>query len=130
MVGLEIEALWAALPAATRRGLGDLPTTAEALRRRIEELRRLLGELDDPALPPSAEALRLREHLLERRTTALQALERLRLLVLRLAGEVQLPGDLTEQLRGARALESELLIELGAHPDVAQLLRTPERVTG
>lgn len=118
VVGLEIDDLWRELPATTRQGLGDLPTTARALRHRIEDIRRLLAQVDDPALPASRETIALRDRLIDRRTAALQALERLRLLVLRLVGASDSPGELTEQLRGARALEAELLMELGAHPEV------------
>jgi hypothetical protein len=38
-----------------------------------------------------------------------------------------MPGEMTEQLRAARALEAELLVELGAHPDVERILGRDRR---
>jgi hypothetical protein len=61
--------------------------------------------------------------LLGRRDAALEALERLRMLALRLAGQVSVEGEFTQHLRAARELELELLQELGAHPDIRRLTR-------
>jgi hypothetical protein len=123
VLGLEIDDLWKGLPETTRRGFGELPATTRALRLRIEELRRLLGKVDHPSLPSNRESIALRDHLQARMTAALEALERLRLAVLRLAGATDPSGELTEQLRGARALEADLLVELGAHPELRRVLR-------
>jgi hypothetical protein len=65
----------------------------------------------------------IRERLLGRRDAALEALERLRMLALRLAGQVSVEGEFTQHLRAAKELELELLQELGAHPDIRRLTR-------
>jgi hypothetical protein len=124
MLGLAIGELWHALPDATRWGLGDLPATAEALRRRVDELRGAIAQLAALTPPIDPELSDLHDRLVRRRDLALTTLERLRLLLLRLAGETVPPGELTRQLRDARELENELLQELGAHRQVRRLLRS------
>jgi hypothetical protein len=121
VIGLQIEDVWQALPAEARRGLDDLPATADALRARLAELRLVLAQLEVPGRTEPSTVARIRERLLARRDAALGALERLRLLTLRLAGQVSAEGEFTRHLRDARALELELLEELGAHPDIRRL---------
>lgn len=131
VLGLQIEDIWDALPPLAKRGLDDLPATARALRYRLADLRRVLGHLDGDTRD-AAEVQAIREHLVARREAAFAALERLRLLTLRLAGEVSSEGEFTRQLRDARELELELLGELGAHPDVGRLIarrQTPTLAT-
>lgn len=123
VLGLQIEDVWRALPPEARRGLDHLPATAEALRTRVAELRRVLAQLDGTGAANGEEVAMIRERLLERRDAALSALERLRILALRLAGQVSVEGEFTQHLRAARELELELLQELGAHPDVRRLTR-------
>jgi hypothetical protein len=122
MLGLQIEDLWRALPEEARRGLDDLPATAAALRLRVDELRRGLAHLER-AGGEAVEVERVRTRLTERRDAALHALERLRVLALRLSGAVSVEGEFTQQLRAARELELELLQDLGAHPGVGKLTR-------
>lgn len=124
MLGLEIGELWRALPDSLRFGLADLPTTAEALRRRTDELRTAIAQLEHARVEGSAELSELRQRLVARRDAALTALERLRLLLLQLTGETVVPGELTRHLRDARELETALLEELGADRSVRRLVRT------
>lgn len=124
MLGLEIGELWRALPESTRFGMGDLPTTAEALRRRIDEMRTAIAQLEHAELAGSPELDELHQRLVTRRDAALTALERLRLLLLQLSGELAVPGELTRHLRDARELETELLEELGADRRVRRLIRS------
>ncbi len=126
MLGLQIGDLWRALPPGSRHGLGDLPMVADGLRRRLEEVRTSLAHLE--ALTPelAEQQLHLRERLERHRQQALGALERLRLVLLRLAGEAAPAGELTRHLHDARELELELLQDLGAHRGVRGLVgRTP-----
>lgn len=122
MLDLQIEELWSALPDETRRGFDDLPMVARGLRRRIRELRTLISRLDDVGSDAGHEARAVRARLEDRRTVATAALERLRLLVTRLGGVAGAPGELTRDLREARAVEGDILIELGAHRGIRRLL--------
>jgi hypothetical protein len=123
VIGLQIEDVWRALPPEARRGLDHLPDTAEALRSRVAEMRRVLARLEGVAASDGEEMAVIRERLLGRRDAALEALERLRMLALRLAGQVSVEGEFTQHLRAAKELELELLQELGAHPDIRRLTR-------
>ncbi len=123
MLDLQIEELWRALPDETRRGFDDVPVVARGLRNRIRELRALLDRLDEARADRGAGVRALRERLEARRTEATSALERLRLLVTRLGGVAGSPGELTRDLREARAVEGAILVELGAHRDIRRLLR-------
>jgi hypothetical protein len=129
VLGLQIEDLWHALPPDSRRGLDHLPATAEALRARVAEMRRVLTRLETQRVDDGGAAEAVREALIARRDAALAALERLRVLTLKLAGQVSVEGEFTQQLRAARDLELELLTELGAHPDVRRLTRNHRRPT-
>jgi hypothetical protein len=123
VLDLAIDDLWSALPEVTRRGLHELPVVAESLRERVAEMKELTRELEAPALAGVAEATALRGRLRERQEAGITALERLRLQLAGLLGEAAPTGALTEQLRDARALEGELLMELGGHPSLKRLLK-------
>lgn len=125
MLDLQIDDLWRALPAPTREGLAELPVVARALRERIRDLRALLDRLEDPTTARSSADLELRERLEQRRTEATTALEQLRLVLLRLSGSAAPVGELTHHLQEARALEADLLVDLGAHRAVRRLVRRP-----
>src|SRR5690606_17825084 len=129
VLGLQIEDIWRALPEESRRGLDHLPATAAALRARVAEIRRVLSRLEVSAGGEADQVASIRDRLLERRDAALAALERLRLLTLRLAGQVSVEGEFTQHLRDARELELELLQELGAHPGVRRLTRRDSRIS-
>jgi hypothetical protein len=123
VIGLQIDDVWNALPHEARRGLDDLPATAAALRARVAELRRVLARLEGLGAADGEQVAAIRERLLSRRDAALAALERLRVLALRLSGQVSVEGEFTQHLRAARDLELSLLQDLGAHPDVRRLIR-------
>ena len=74
-------------------------------------------------LPAVADSLR------ERAEEIKELLERLRLQLAGLSGEVQPTGALTDQLRDVRELDMELLAEFGAHPSIKRLLKSRGAVT-
>ncbi len=119
---LAIETCWHALPTAMQRSCAGLPAVAESLRERVSQTRELMQQLAEPDLARVPEAAALRERVQAQHDSAITALERLRLELMQLSGAVAPTGALTEQLRGARALEDELLRDLGAHPSVKRLL--------
>lgn len=129
MLGLEIGELWRALPESTRFGLGDLPTTADALRKRVDEMRTAIAQLEAMPAPLDDDLTAMHQRLVARRDEALTALERLRLLLLRLTIDTVIPGEFTRQLHDARDLENALLEELGAHARVRRLLRSGPRLS-
>lgn len=121
MLDLQIEQLWEALPAPTRESLHEVPRLARDLRKRIQELRALL-ERTNVTGSSTPELSAIRERMERRRTDATTALERLRLLVTKLGTAAASPGDFTRDLREARAVEGEILRDLGAHQDIHHLL--------
>ena len=124
VLDLAIEELWEALPDATRIPLDDLPAVAKGLRRRIAELKALRRHLGDPSVTRSADLVALVRQLASQEAAALTALERLRLQLARLTLEVAPEGEFTQQLADARALEVDLLEELGGHRTLRTLLRS------
>lgn len=122
VLDLAIEELWRALPAGARREAAELPTVARDLRRRVASLRAIANHFGDPNRDSPAEAA-LRTKVSGRITAALTALEQLRLQLLRLDDATLPTGALTAQLHDARALERELLTDLGAHHGIGRLLR-------
>ncbi|MEI2720717.1 MAG: hypothetical protein V9E87_11345 [Gemmatimonadales bacterium] len=122
VLDLAIEELWRALPAGARREAAELPSVARDLRRRVASLRAIAGHFGDPSRDSPAEAA-LRAKVSGRITAALTALEQLRLQLLRLDDATLPTGALTAQLHDARALERELLTDLGAHHGIGRLLR-------
>ena len=123
VLDLAIEELWEALPDAARLPLEDLPVVASGLRRRIAELKLVRRHLSDPLVTHSADMVALEGRLASREAAALTALERLRLQLARLTLEVAPEGEFTQQLADARALEVDLLEELGGHRKLRTLLR-------
>jgi serine/threonine-protein kinase len=132
VLDLAIEEMWQALPPSAREGTADLPTIARALSNRVAEARELRAALQGPRVRRSAEADALDARLAARQERAVIALERLRLVLGKVGGAAALSGELTAKLHDARALEQELLLELGAHAEVKRLLRqgrAPTRLT-
>ena len=130
VLDLAITDLFAALPADAQAGLGDLPGTAEALRRRVGETKELLRRLDAPELRQHPALQDLRERLTRQAAKGVAALEHLRLQLARLSGETHPTGELTRQLHDARTLEAELLAELGAHAGLRKHLARQRPATG
>jgi hypothetical protein len=127
VLDLAIEELWDALPESSRLSLDDLPRIANGLRHRIAEMKTLRRHLVHPDLPPTAELAALDRRLVERETAAITALEALRLQLARLTMDVHTAGEFTQQLHDARALEVELLEELGGHHALSRTLRGSHR---
>lgn len=130
VLDLAIEELWAELPDTTRIPLDDLPRIANGLRQRIAEMKALRHHLTDPALPRLVDQSALEQRLGERETAAITALEQLRLQLARLTIDVSSGGEFTQQLNDARALEVELLEELGGHHALSRSLRRGHRPGG
>ena len=122
VLDLAIDDLWSALPEVTRRDLAPLPAVARGLRKRVAELRELVEQTNAPDVAPSSETRELRHRLEKSHDAGIVALERLRLQLARLTGETRPAGELTQQLQDARALEAELLEELGAHAGLRRQL--------
>ena len=123
VLDLAIEEMWRALPPSAREGTADLPKIARALSNRVAEARELRAALQAPRVRRSAEADALDARLAVRQQRAVIALERLRLVLGKVGGAAAMSGELTAKLHDARALEQELLLELGAHAEVKRLLR-------
>lgn len=123
VLDLAIEEMWQALPPSAREGTSDLPKIARALSDRVAEARELRAALQGPRVRRSAEADALDARLAARQERAVIALERLRMVLGRVGGAAAMSGELTAKLHDARALEQELLLELGAHAEVKRLLR-------
>jgi serine/threonine-protein kinase len=123
VLDLAIEEMWQALPPSAREGTTDLPKIARALSDRVAEARELRAALQGPRVRRSAEADELDARLATRQERAVIALERLRMVLGRVGGAAAMSGELTAKLHDARALEQELLLELGAHAEVKRLLQ-------
>lgn len=123
VLDLAIEEMWQALPPSAREGTADLPKIARGLSDRVAEARELRAALQGPRVRRSAEADALDARLAARQERAVIALERLRMVLGRVGGAAAMSGELTAKLHDARALEQELLLELGAHAEVKRLLR-------
>lgn len=123
VLDLAIEEMWRALPPSAREGTADLPKVARGLSERVAEARELRAALQAPRVRRSAEADALDARLAVRQQRAVIALERLRLVLGKVGGAAAMSGELTAKLHDARALEQELLLELGAHAEVKRLLR-------
>jgi len=123
VLDLAIEEMWQALPPATQQATADLPRIVRALSNRMAEARELRATLHGSRVRRSAEADALDARLAARQERSLIALERLRLVLGRAGAAATMSGELTAKLHEARALEAELLQELGAHADVKRLLR-------
>ena len=133
VLGLAVDDLWHAIPAALREGLGDVPALAHMLQASAGELRDIADrlreseretdhdELEQRRLTTSREAVELRHR------EAVATLERLRLQLLRLVASKEQSQELTAHLAGARELEQSLLVDLAAHNEVRVLIGRPER---
>lgn len=124
MLSLAIEDLWSALPDEPRKAMQDAPGIASGLRRRVAELKEALRVIDSSAARPVAEFTAIRQRLAERHEAGVTALERIRLLLIRLGGAAASAGEFTAQLEDARAVERSLLEELGAHPGLWKQLKS------
>jgi len=133
VLGLAVDDLWHAIPAALREGLGDVPALAHTLQASAGELRDIadrLRESESDTTHDAAEQRRLvatREAAEHRHREAVATLERLRLQLLRLVAAKEQSRELTAHLADARELEQSLLIDLAAHHEVREMLGHPIR---
>ncbi len=135
VLGLAVDDLWRAMPAALRADLGDVPALAETLEHGATELRGLIASFQESeAAEGIAEEERqalaaARLGLEERHREAIATLERIRLQLLRLLADRQQTGALTQQLDAARAIEAALHRDLAGHVEVRRLLQRPRRAS-
>jgi predicted Ser/Thr protein kinase len=135
-LSLAAESLFASLPAATRKSLGDLPAVVRRLHEDARRLRKLHDELQD-AVSSTVDAAGTREHDALRADTervhirlgkAVGALETIRLNLLRLhAGSGSVAG-LTTDLDVAADFSAEVGRLLDARDDVERGLAYPREV--
>ncbi|MGH7593070.1 MAG: protein kinase domain-containing protein, partial [Gemmatimonadales bacterium] len=128
VLGLAVDDLWKAMPAALRTGLDDIPALAHALqtgaaemRDLIEQLRRSEDEVGDEA--EIAKLVRARATLDERHRAAITTLECLRLQLLRLLATREHTAELTQQVEAAWALEADVIRNVAGHVEVRRWLK-------
>jgi hypothetical protein len=132
-IGMAAEQLFADLPKATRKQLGDLPNVvvrlerdAQRMRARLEDLQEVVGDPHGTGTRDAEAALRTeRDQVQKRLTDAVTALETIRLGLLRLhsgAGTVQ---SLTTDLAAARSLGNAVDRLLEGQREVEGLLEAP-----
>jgi hypothetical protein len=121
-LGLAADHLYEALPKATKRALPDLlqvvrrlETDAQSMRRRVEELNDLLGQIGDDERAGSDRRAKLRDELRATRDAAHQkmldavgALETIRLGLLRMQAGVATAESITQDLASARGLLGDI----------------------
>lgn len=129
VLGLAIDDLWHALPAALRDELGDVPALAHTLQHSAEELRDLANRISDAGAHldagEQADALQLpavHASLVARQRETVAMLERIRLQLLRTLAEHRPTADLTVQLERAQQLERDLMADLAGQAAVRRLL--------
>lgn len=128
VLGLAVDDLWHAIPAALREGIEDVPALAQTLLASAGELRHIAEGLrasERDTAHDEAEQRRLaaaREAVESRHRETITTLERLRLQLLRLVASREQSHELTSRLAEARAMEQSLLVDLAAHNEVRVLL--------
>jgi serine/threonine-protein kinase len=133
VLGLAVDDLWHAIPAALREGLGDVPGLAHTLQGSAGELRGIadrLRESERETDHDDAEQRKLtttREAVELRHREVVATIERLRLQLLRLVASREQSQELTSHLASARELEQALLVDLAAHNEVRVVLGRPVR---
>lgn len=131
VLGLAVDDLWHAIPAALREGLGNVPALAHTLHASASELRDIADGLralerdtghDEREQHRLVATRRAAEH---RHREVVATLERLRLQLLRLVASREQSQELTARLAEARAMEQSLLVDLAAHNEIRVLLGRP-----
>jgi len=121
-LGLAADHLYQALPKATKKALPDLPQVvrrleadAQGMRRRVEELNDLLGQIGDDERVGSDRRAKLRDELRATRDAAQQkmldavvALETIRLGLLRMQAGTATAETITQDLASARELLGDI----------------------
>jgi len=155
-IGLAADALFAALPKEQRKDLRDLPELLDRLQRDAQLMRRTVDELNgaidglgeqsaaarSASLGAQGSALtgtreKLRQDLTSRRdeaqrrlTLALEALENLRLQLLRLRAGTGSVAEVTSDLSAARIAQNDVAIAAAAQQEVEALLAGARSLTG
>jgi eukaryotic-like serine/threonine-protein kinase len=138
ILGAVADRLYEELPTATRRRLGEVPSAIEHLQGHVGELRdreaalsRAIAGVDTSAVRPAAgeghgdvvaELDDARAAVRLRLTSAVAALENVRLGLLRLHAGVGSPDNLTEDLVKAREIGDAIDAELAGRAEVDDLL--------
>jgi len=132
-LGLAAEQLYDALPAATRRQVGDLPALlerlqqdAQVLRKHYTELQEALAGVGGNAERPELAAVRaMRDQVQERLAEAVGALETIRLNLLKLHAGAATVASLTTQLELAAEVSAQVERLLQAREETERLLDPP-----
>ncbi|MDH4352132.1 MAG: hypothetical protein OEW56_13370, partial [Gemmatimonadota bacterium] len=139
-LGLAADHLYQALPKRTQRELPDLPdvvrrleTDAHSMRRRVEELNDLIGQVGDDDRVGGERRAKLREELRTTRDAAqakmleaVTALETIRLGLLRLQAGTATADGITQDLAVARGLLGEMGELAEAAEEVERALQEPD----
>jgi hypothetical protein len=121
-IGMAAEQLFADLPKATRKQLGDLPATVARLESDAQKMRARMEELQEIGLD-TPEIRDLREQVHQRMTEAVTALETIRLGLLRLKSGVGSIESMTTGLHAAREVGDAVDRLLAGQQEVDELLR-------
>jgi serine/threonine-protein kinase len=138
-LGLAADHLYQALPKTTRRALPDLPqvvrrleTDAQGMRRRVEELNDLLGQIGEDERVGSDRRAKLRDDLRGTRDAAHQkmldavgALETIRLGLLRMQAGVGSAEGITQDLAAAREVLGDIERLAESADEVERELKAP-----
>jgi hypothetical protein len=132
-LGMAAEQLFDSLPKATRKHLGDLPTTlkhlqaaAQELRKRHESLVEALADAGDAASGAEyADVREMRDSLHDRLRETVGALETIRLNLLRLHAGSASVESVTTHLNIAAEVSEEVERLIAAHSDVERSLKFP-----
>ncbi len=118
VLGLAIETLWQAIPAADRSAHGDVPALAATLQHGAEEMRTLANDLADAQSllpvghPEAARLAQVAAEVSRHHREAVARLESLRLHLLRAVSLATVTTDLAQEIVAAREAERLLLFEL------------------
>jgi methyl-accepting chemotaxis protein len=121
-IGMAVDQLFADLPKATRKELGDLPTVVARLEGDAQKMRALIEELQEIAgESPDIRAMRDDAH--KRLMETVAALETIRLGLLRLKSGVGSIASMTTGLHAAREVGEAVDRLLAGQREVDELLR-------
>ena len=126
-IGMAAEQLYADLPKATRKQLGDLPTVVARLEADAQKMRAHLEELQEIA-GDSPELREMRDAVHKRLAETVAALETIRLGLLRLKSGVGNVESLTTGLLAAREVGEAVDRLLAGHREVEETLKRPTPV--
>ncbi|HYV98408.1 MAG TPA: serine/threonine-protein kinase [Gemmatimonadaceae bacterium] len=120
-IGMAVDALYEALPKASRQQLGDLPKIVRGLEADAMKLRRRVDELNEAALHDPG-LRNTRDDARRRMADAVTSLESIRLNLLRLTAGAGSVDSLTADLSAAREMSQDIGRLLAGHQEVAKAL--------